>query len=160
PVVDDDAIWIGSSQGGSAGNSFRGLLDEIAIHRGIVPDDVMQARYRRVGPAPVPATKEIPPELPAIPAGRGLVTAQGGLGAHDHWPQPGEAVPAQTMRWLTSTFVFPRLPVRYDDWGIRQAWKAPVLFRAAADVQLSPGKHRLLLRARGLSRLWINGQVV
>jgi mono/diheme cytochrome c family protein len=32
--------------------------------------------------------------------------------------------------------------------------------RMAADVQLPPGKHRFLLRARALSRLWVDGTVV
>src|SRR5581483_5682630 len=58
------------------------------------------------------------------------------------------------------SFVIPRLPVRYDAWGIRQGWKGPVLLRAAADLKLPPGKQRFMLRARGLSRLWVNGNVV
>src|SRR5205823_1665321 len=47
PVVDNDAIWIGSSQGGQAANSFRGLLDEIGVHRGALPEKTLRSRYRR-----------------------------------------------------------------------------------------------------------------
>ena len=47
-VVDNDAIWIGSSQGGAASNSFRGLLDEVAVHRGALSDETLRGRYRRI----------------------------------------------------------------------------------------------------------------
>ena len=49
PVVDDDAIWIGSSQGGAAANSFRGSLDAIAIYRELIDDAVLRTRFRRSG---------------------------------------------------------------------------------------------------------------
>ncbi|MGN6544940.1 MAG: LamG-like jellyroll fold domain-containing protein, partial [Aureliella sp.] len=42
PVVDDDEVWIGSSQGGAASSSFRGSLDAIAIHRQALDDAVMK----------------------------------------------------------------------------------------------------------------------
>jgi hypothetical protein len=159
PVVDDDELWIGSSQGGNAGNSFRGMLDEIAVHRGGIADDVMRRRFRREGPPrPSASDREVSPVVADLPAGRVLVTFHEGLAAHDRWPNADE-LPTETTRWLAETFIFPRLPMRYDDWGIRQGWKSPVLVRAAADVQLPPGKHRFLVRARGLSRLWINGAV-
>lgn len=158
PVVDDDAIWIGSSSGGSPGNSFRGLLDEIAIYRGIVPDEELRTRYRREGPPPMSEVKEVMPEVAGVPPGQVLVTFHEGLPTHDRWP--AQAVPPETARWLTGAFVFPRLPHRFDDWGIRQAWKAPVLLRATADVRLPPGNHEFLVRSRGLSRLWVNGQLI
>ena len=52
PIVDNDAIWIGSSLGGRAANSFRGLLDEVAIHRGTPAHQARSSRrtrYRRHG---------------------------------------------------------------------------------------------------------------
>ena len=52
PVVDDDAIWLGSSKGGAAGNSFRGAMDAVAVHREILSDDVLKKRFRREGSAP------------------------------------------------------------------------------------------------------------
>lgn len=51
PVTDNDDIWIGSSMGGSAGNSFRGALDDVAIYRGIVPDASMQKDFVGLGPS-------------------------------------------------------------------------------------------------------------
>lgn len=162
PVVDNDAIWIGSSQGGNTANSFRGLLDEIAIHREILSDDVMRSRYRRLGAEPTATAPvaEVMPQVADIPAGRVLVTYHEGLATHDRWPSAGATVPAESMRWLTREMAIPRLPLRYDDWGILTAWKGPVLVRAAADIQLLPGKQQFLMRARGMGRLWVNGAMI
>jgi len=161
PVVDDDAIWIASAQGGAPANSFRGALDGIAIHREILGNDVLKARFRREGgPVTAKPAPEVPPDLGDLPLGQVLVTFHEGFPVHNRWLNEGEAVPPETARWQTSEFLLPRLPRRYDDWGIRNSWKAPVLTRLAADVQLPPGRQTFLVRARGLGRLWINGQVV
>ncbi len=50
PVVDNDAIWIGSSNKGVVpANSFRGSIDGVAIHREALSDDVLLKRFDRVG---------------------------------------------------------------------------------------------------------------
>ncbi len=138
------------------------LLPVAAVLALLVPlfgTEVLQASDRREGPA-LRNDREVVPVLKDIPADRVLVTFHEGLPAHDRWLKAGEVVPAETMSWQTASFLLPRLPARYDDWGIRQAWKAPVLVRAAARVKLSPGKHRFLVRTRGLSRLWVHDQVI
>ncbi len=161
PVVDDDAIWIGSSQAGNPGNSFRGRLDNVAVHRGLLTDTTMAARFRRVGgPRIVEPQPEIMPEIRNVPVGRVLVTFSEGLPAPDRWPNRDEAWPQETARWVGDAFLLPRIPLRYDAWGIRASWQAPVLIRMAADVDLPPGQTRFLLRARALSRLWVDGVVV
>lgn len=161
PVVDDDAIWIGSSRGGAAGNSFRGSLDAIAVYREALDDKVMLTRFRRVGeeimvkPAP-----ETMPDLGELPTGGTLLTLHEGMPEHNRWLNSDETFPTETLRWNSKTFLLDRLPQRYDDWGIRADWKPPVLVRFAADVPLSPGQHRFLMRVRGLSRLWVDGQLI
>jgi hypothetical protein len=45
PVVDNDEVWVGSSLGGNHGSSFIGNIDEVAIHRRIVPANRLKARY-------------------------------------------------------------------------------------------------------------------
>lgn len=161
PVVDDDAIWIGSSRGGAAANSFRGSLDAIAIHRLILDDAVLKSRFRFTGtqvvanPAP-----ETMPQLGDLPHKGVLVTFHEGMPAHDRWLNDGETLPAETTRWQAEAMLLTRLPLRFDAWGIRENWKAPVLTRLASRTFLSPGKHQFLVRVRGLSRLWVNGVVV
>jgi mono/diheme cytochrome c family protein len=160
PIADDDAIWIGSSQGGTPSNSFRGLLDNIAVHRQLLSDEVIASRFSRIGgPRVVVAAPEAMPTLD-IPKGRVLMTLAEGLPSRDRWFNEGETWPSETTQWLADEFLLPRIPIRYDEWGIRDSWKAPVLLRMAADVRLPPGKHRFLLRARALSRLWVDGVAI
>ncbi|WP_165072947.1 DUF1553 domain-containing protein [Paludisphaera rhizosphaerae] len=161
PVVDDAPVWIGSSMGGAASASFRGALDSVAVHRRAFDDAAIKSRYQRVGedladkPAP-----EVAPEVGPIPAGRVLVTLYEGMPAHQRWFLQGETPPGESARFTADSFLIDRLPHGYDDWGVRRAWKAPVLVRMAADVDPGAGSRRLLARVRGLSRLWVDGVVV
>ena len=161
PVVDDDAVWIGSSQGGQAGNSFRGSLDAIVIHRRLLKDAEVKTRYRREGgeivegPAP-----EVMPDLGELTAERVRGSVLEGMPGHDRWLNVGELWPKEAEVWETEAFLMDRMPQRYDEWGIREAWKVPAVVRMAADVDLKPGKRRFLMRVRGLSRLWVNGKLV
>jgi mono/diheme cytochrome c family protein len=160
PVVDDDDVWIGTSLKGSEGNSFIGLIDMVAIHRRRVSDQEMAGRFQRKGgPAVVAAEKPEMPKLGPIADGKVLVQFSEGLPAFDRWPGPAE-MPAETDRWMNDIFLLPRVPLRYDDWGIRSDWKAPLLLRLAADVELPQGSRRFLLRARALARLWVDGVLV
>ena len=161
PVVDDDAIWIGSSMKGAASASFRGGLDAIAVHREIVPDAELKTRFRRTGgPVAAKPAPAVMPDLGTLPAGRVVLTLHEGLVAHDRWLNEGEKIPAEALRWSGREFLLPRLPLRYDDWGIRTSWSGPVLARLAGDVSLPAGTHRVVFRARGLSRLWVDGKLV
>lgn len=161
PVVDDDSVWIGSSLGGSASNSFRGYLDAVALHRVALDAETLKKRFHRVGEAPKPeAAPESMPKLGELPADRVTVTFHEGMPSHTQWLDFDEDYPAEIIRWETSEFLTPRLPLRYDSWGIRDSWNAPVLVRMAADVSLPEGKQTFLLRARGLSRMWVDGKLV
>jgi hypothetical protein len=166
PIVDDDAMWIGSAQGGAPGNSFRGFLDAIAIHRQPLSDATVASRFKRLGESPdakniaAEPAKEQMPELGPVPAGRVLVSFLEGLSDHDRWPAGAETPATEIVRWNASEMFLPRLPYRYDNWGVRASWAAPVLVRLAGEFSLQPGERKFLVRARGLSRLWVNGHVV
>ncbi|WP_437230932.1 DUF1553 domain-containing protein [Planctomicrobium sp. SH661] len=161
PVVDNDSIWIGSSMQGYPASSLRGSLDAIAVYRELLSDDVLKARYRRSGEEPSnQLAPEVSPELGALPGDNVLLTFREGMPAHDRWLEQHEKLPGESLRWETETFLIDQLPQRYDDWGIRENWQAPVLMTMATEFKLSPGPHRFLMRTRGLSRLWVNGQVI
>lgn len=161
PAVDDDAVWIGSAQNGAASSSFRGSLDSIAIHRQILDDATLKSRFNFTGKEIVdrPLAEVMPDMGPLEP---GLVSAAllEGMPAHNRWLYEGETLPVEILRWQPEAFLLDRLPLRHDAWGIRDSWKAPVLLLMAADVKLSPGQHRFLMRVRGLSRLWVDGKVI
>lgn len=160
PVVDDDAIWIGSTMGGSSNNSYSGLIDEVSIFREFLDDGQMAARYRREGPErSIDSVPEVVPELAIHPAAVAVRLFEGVV-AHNRW-LPTAALPSQPVTtYQADQFLFPRLPLRYDDWGIRASWKPTVLLQAATEVELPAGQHRVLLRTRGLSRLWLDDEVV
>lgn len=160
PVVDNDDVWIGSALNGSAGNSLEGMIDMVAIHRELFSDEKMAKRFRRKdGPQVVGAGKPEMPDLGKIDDNTVLVQFSEGLPAFNRWANPVE-MPKETDRWMSDVFLLPRLPKRYDDWGIRSAWKPPLLVRLGADVKLPAGKQRFLIRTRALARLWIDGKLI
>ncbi|WP_161604371.1 DUF1553 domain-containing protein [Roseiconus nitratireducens] len=167
PIVDDDAVWIGSALGGSAGNSFAGAIDSVSVQRRMREDAEIKLLYRRdesVPRTPVGGKPEMP-EIAGVPAGKVLHQFYDGLPVVDQWPDQEflDQLPPpdpQIAVWQGDSFLLPRVPMRYDAWGIRSAWKSPGLLRMAADVELPTGANRVLLRARSLGRLWINGELV
>ena len=99
------------------------------------------------------------PEMGKIQSGQVLVQILDGLNSFKSWPASlSRSKP--TITWGQPAFILPRIPFAYDSWGIRSKWNAPLLLRMAADVKLTNGQNRLLIRARGLSRLWIDGEEV
>ncbi len=169
PVVDDDSIWIGSAMKGASGSSFRGLIDEVSIHRNVLSKETLKRRFRREGPPrgddakvakigkPLP---EVVPELPSVPPGQVLMTFHENLVAHDRWLREGEVIAPATVVMETKEFFMNRLPRKYDDWGVRDSWSAPLLMRVVADVEFPAGEREFLVRARGLGRLWFEDEVV
>jgi len=161
PVVDNDSIAIGSAVHGGKSNQLRGAIDHLAIHREILSDEKLSSRFERTGGrvawGPMPA---VMPEIGDIELGMVRVSVTEGWPDSSRWLNQGEQVGDEHTVWKTSEFLLPRLPARFDDWGIRQSWKTPVLVRLAADVVFPPGEHEFLLRTRGLSRLWIDGELV
>lgn len=160
PVTDNDDIWIGSSMGGSPGNSFRGLLDDVAIYRSIVPDAMMQKRFRRVGPEQTVAQVDnfIAPTQPGTKSVR--VQLHEGWSAIDSWPALAEELPKPFISYELPAFLFHRIPHRYDAWGIRDNWQGTVVLKASADVTIPTGTHELLVRSKGGARLWIDGKLI
>lgn len=151
PVVDADDLVIGSGNGYSAGNTLNGSVDEVAIWRTALPADTIAGRYEFVPPPPVVRREE-------LPKGEVLIhLCEAGLPGRNAWP---DLPPAPTETYRERAFGFFAIPHKYVDTGVRADRANPLLFRAAAVVSLPAGKHRLLLRGRGASRLYIDGKLV
>ncbi len=148
PVVDNDDVWIGSSMGGHKGNSLHGAIDDVVIHRALIPEEELKSRFQW-NPPPV--------EAPEVPAGKVLLQLFGPLETHSEIPRVTET---PLTAWQQDTLAFVRLPHRYDSWGVRDDWGSAVLVRAWTDLELPPGEYRLLARSRGMSRLLINGKEI
>lgn len=161
PVADRSDVWIGNSMRRDAMVSFDGWIHSVAIHRRMLDDRQVATRFKRNGgPLLIVPVAEPIAGITDVPENRVLVTVAESMPSHDRWPYKGEAKSKEVMRWSHDSFLLHRLPRRYDDWGIRTAWKAPLLLTMAADVPLPDGRQKLLLRARGLGRLWIDGELV
>lgn len=147
PVTDADDLVIGTGSKRSAGESFSGWLDDLTIHRGALPADVLQSRYA-YSPPPPPVTREM------VPPGEVLIQiSENGVPEVNAWPEEPEV----TEIYREDVFGFFDWPQKYVATGVRGDRAMPSHFRATALVKLPKGKHRLLLRSRGASRLYLDG---
>jgi mono/diheme cytochrome c family protein len=107
-------------------------------------------------PEPAPAVPSV--QRADLPKGAVLVQlCEQGLPAKNAWPE-SSLQPTETLR--EDVFGFFELPYRYVDTGVRGDRAFPFLMRASASVTLPSGKHRILLRARGASRLYIDEKLL
>ncbi len=187
PVVDDAPVWIGSSMGGNPGSSYRGQLDEIKLHRSLIPETELASRFVTTLPPPAepslaevgpqtagndvanapkkPAKAQIPETVTApkidwanTPSDRVIVEiCEDWSPASNLWP---ENPLAATESYHAPAFGLFRVPHKYVETGVRAARNDPFLVRAFAKVNLPAGKHRILLRARGASVLFIDDKDV
>jgi hypothetical protein len=149
PVSDGDAVMIGSGSTLASSHSLNGWLDEVAIYRGPIDTEALKAKYQFVPPPPPIAKKE-------VPAGRVLVQlAEEGMPDSNAWPSEP---PKVGETYTEDVFGFFDVPQKYVETGVRGDRHVPFLLRAAALVTFPKGKHRLLLRARGATNLYIDGK--
>lgn len=152
PVVDDDEVWIGSSMGGSAGNSFTGSIDEVIVYRALVP--AKEFADRRV-------VITHPPVRPADLAPNVVnICLYEDVSSEGTWPMK---LPKPLLKFEQPAFLLSRMPTAYGDGGVRRDWSGPVMMTATAEIDLPVGsksKVEWMLRAGGLSRLWIDDEVV
>lgn len=189
PLVDDDAVWLGSSMAGSPNNSFTGWLDEVAVHRRALPAKELTGRFRTTLP-PLAVAVAAPRDASANAGNDSAPTTghkatQGAAPvvkatSFTAWDQvrPGEVLVQLATQWkpeknlwpddaLPTTesyaapaFGFLRPPHLYVTTGVRGDRGSPYFFRAGAKVTLPAGKHRLLLRGRGAAALFIDDRLV
>lgn len=150
PVVDDDEVWVGNSMGRGTGGSFRGLIDEVALYRRALTEAELTERF------------PVPPYVPDFTDAdfsqdRVRVEIVENLGKVGAWPKK---FPEPSLVYDEEVFGFFRIPEKYIGAGVRDDWSNPYLLRAAAKITLPAGESELLMRTRGKSRLWIDGEVV
>ena len=151
PVMDGDALVIGNGSTLASTHAFHGSLDEVTIYRGEIDLDTFKAKFQFVPPPPPVAAKD-------VPAGRVLMQiAEEGMPDANAWPSEA---PKVGETYTEDVFGFLDVPQKYVDTGVRGDRHVPFLLRAAANVTFPKGKHRLLLRARGATNLYLNGKVV
>ncbi len=151
PVTDGDAVVIGNGSTMATTHAFEGWLDNVAIYRGPIDPEVLEARYQYIPPPPPVAKKD-------VPAGRVLVQiAEEGMPDSNAWPSEP---PKVGETYTEDVFGFFDLPLKYVETGVRGDRHVPFLYRAAASVTFPKGKHRLLLRARGATNLYIDGKTM
>ena len=185
PVVDDAPLWIGSSMGGLANSSFRGAIDDIRLHRTLVPAEeiagrfattlppVTKAEIAQVGTSPnagndsasgtkVAKAPEVARKAPQVDWNT-VTSGQVRVEFCEDWKPTANVWPdkalASTENYIATAFGFARVPEKYVDSGVRAERGNPYLLRALATVKLPAGKHRLLLRGRGASTLFIDGKL-
>ena len=107
----------------------------------------------------------------ALPAGRASdVSSQGGpaarvlveiceTGVPDDGQFPEAKLVATETYWEEAFGVF-ELPHKYVSTGVRADRAFPTLVRLSAVISLPPGRHRLMLRSRGVARVAVNGKGV
>jgi hypothetical protein len=148
PVQDADDLVIGTGQGRSSGQSFQGCLDNVAVYREALDPEAMARRYHYTLPPP-PITRNM------VPAGKVLVQiSEAGVPESNGWPEE----PQVTESYEEDVFGFFELPHKYVSTGVRGDRANPSHVRASAVVKFPAGKHRLLLRGRGTTRLHIDGK--
>lgn len=150
PVIDDDELWIGSSRGGSTGNSFRGAIDEVVIRRDITPAAEYEHRRVVISHPPQEPTGGLLPNVVNV----SLYENVGGM---SRW---NSRLPAPLVRYEQSAFGFTRIPIAFGEGGVRRDWNGPVLVVAMADVPIPNGEGEWMLRAGGLSRLWVDDTLI
>lgn len=150
PVIDNDEIWLGSASGGNAGNSYTGLLDEVAIYRTALSAERIKARWKAVQPEGY-VTK-----LP-IPKDQALVEVFEGLTDDWSWdfvyPQPSE-------RWQHGLLALSAIPQKYGEHGTRIDRGSPHVLWLTMETELPAGEQRILLRSRHAAKLYLDGKLI
>ncbi|HUG94419.1 MAG TPA: DUF1553 domain-containing protein [Planctomycetaceae bacterium] len=149
PVVDDDELWIGSSLGGSGGNTFNGLIDEAAIYRAALAPERIRLRAPS---APKLVLADIDPPSDAV-----LVEIIEGIPDRKSWDF---TPPAAVESYREPAFAFVEVPRKYNERGVQIDRTSPFMLRASSRIDLPAGRHEFLVRCRSGARLFVDGTLI
>ena len=153
PVVDNDEIWIGSSKAGNAGNSFQGDLTEVAIYRSALSADRMKLRY----------LANLPPAHEQFVKDRELKDSEihceiiERVRYDDPWNAYGSLL---TTQFTSERFALIGLPNKYSDTAVIDDRTNPFVLRIRCKSRLPAGHYQVLLRAKSLSRFFIDDKLI
>ncbi len=150
PVVDNDELWIGSSMGGNPGSTFRGQIDEIAIHRRVVPASELAQRYFVV---------EKPSYVTEVPLPDQAVLVEVFHDIPDKFDWKF-TVPEPFERFEWPLFAMTELPQNYTARGVRGDRSNPLMVRMSGMVTWPAGDIQLRIRTRGAAILKVDGKQV
>lgn len=153
PVVDDDEVWIGSSMGGNPGSTFNGLIDEVAVYRTALDAERLRKRYR----AELPDRRAL--DLAALESHPNAVLVEILEGKSAAAAIAGTGQTADGS-YTQSSLAFIGVPQKYSPKGIVVDRSNPFALRARTKRTLPAGEYQFLLRAKGATQLYIDGQLV
>jgi len=158
PVVDDDAVWIGSSMGGSAGSTFRGSIDEVAVYRTAPSPERIATRFHSNFPTEkTGGSLALAEDVALLVDGNVQAFIHEGLADKFAWPDKLDK-PAETFELMD--FVLAGIPYKYSDRGVRIDRANPTMVRLAGKATVEAGEYRFLIRSLNGARLIIDGKVV
>lgn len=150
PVVDNDEIWLGSGSSGNAGNSYVGLVDEVAVYRTALSAERIAARWKIVQPQGYVTNVTIPRDKVLVEVFEGLP---------DEWnwnftyPQPSE-------RFTQDRLAMSAIPFKYGEHGTRIDRGSPHVLQLTLQADLPAGEQRILLRSRHAARLYLDNKLI
>ena len=153
PVVDNDELWIGATMQG--GNHFQGGMDELAIHRKIIPAKTIATRFKRNSIDYL--QKLVDQTVQAAPTKNVTVDIHEGITDTRKWDfRPTEKVTV----YQTPAFALTKLPFKYNARGIIADRSAPYLVHAYSTVVLPEGEHEFVLRSLNSLRFYVDGKLL
>ncbi|MFM7038687.1 MAG: DUF1553 domain-containing protein [Planctomycetaceae bacterium] len=153
PYSDDDQLWVGSASGGSPGNTFQGLMDDLRIYRRALTDIEVQQRARttrRTQSLPEVAASELPTDSVFVDIRENVRQA-------DPWNRDRTRI---TQQWTQSSTALLRLPRKYISGGLIGDRSNPSVVRIRLQLTTPEIQTQLLIRARSAARLLVDGHEI
>lgn len=152
PVQLPGDLRMGGATGeGEEKKFFQGQVDSLVLHRGILKNAEIEDRYE-IEPPPAPITR-----ADVKPGEVRVELCTSGVPGRREWP---DTPPTSSEIMTEDAFGFFELPRVYTGSGVIGNSPGNTFLRASGLVAFPKGKHRILLRARGISRLLIDGKTV
>ncbi len=150
PHIDNDELWLGSAQANHA-SALNGWIDEVAIYRKTLAADRIALRYQRS-----PDAERLSMALNELPNDRVITRIFEGL-LDKTW---GFELERPVLEYDMQGLAYQQIPQKYNERGIIEDRKLPLLVQSQMKRTLAKGKYRIWLRSKNASRLWIDDKLI